>query len=273
MTHRDCTLTRRDAVRILTCGVAYGLLVPETTRAVTQALVPLGTDRYASYPNSKGSTWIIEGVDFPLDQSSVPGTMNVIVRGDRVTLTGAIVLPGYSLSILARELICLPGASITTVGHTLGSDYTGGHANVGVDGSSFKAGIGGNGGDILIVVGSMTGSLQLDASGGKGGGAMSGGPGLSGKPGSPATEYSPGGNGTDGQLGGLAGVPGNGGNGGNISVGALNGSFLANTRSDAGPPGAVGTNGDSGAAGAAGLGKSGRHWIIGNDCLPPNAPR
>jgi hypothetical protein len=248
--------TRRDAIKTIV-GAAVSLGVLSRPLRASLILVPLGEDRFIQLDDKASVTRSIEGIDFTLDQSLMPGNMNVMVRGDRVTLSGVLSMPGMNVTIVARELTCVSGAAISTVGKVGDHNYKGVTAPPGADGASADAGK--RGGQIIIYAGKLIGELTLDASGGAGGDAMNGGIGLQGNPGQNATRDHGGGAGNPGRPGGLAGTPGAGGSGGDITVGAIAGTPLANIqcKSSGGTAGNPATNGTPGAGGSGGSPRSG----------------
>jgi hypothetical protein len=198
--------SRRDALRVFVGCVAFSLTRTYVSVAAPSPLVPLGEDRFSQRFDATTNTQTIEGLDFVLNQTLTPAGKHLIVRGDHVTLDGAISLPGNDVTIIARTLNCASGASISTKGRVGNPDYTGdtalpGKNGAGIDNDGQKpGGPGGNGGKITIVVGQLIGNLQLDVSGGPGGAAQNGGIGLDGSPGTPANRQHSGGQGTPGQC-------------------------------------------------------------------------
>jgi hypothetical protein len=248
--------TRRDAIKtIFGAAVSYGILSRSSFAAAE--LVPLGEDRFIQLDDQKSGTRVIEGTDFTLDQSLMPGNMSVVVRGDNVTLSGVLSMPGANVTIVARQLNCVSGATISTVGKVGAPNNKGVTASPGNSGT--PAGAGKDGGRIIVYAGTLIGDLTLDASGGLGGDAMNGGVGLDGSPGQNATRGQNGGAGGPGQPGGLAGAPGAGGNGGDITVGVIAGTPIANIhcKSDAGMAGKSALNGSPGTGGRGGAPASG----------------
>jgi hypothetical protein len=259
MINYGMNIDRREGLRLIVKGfstILIGSVISTATRS--EILVPLGLDRFSQKTDAKTNTRIIEGLDFNLEQSLIPANINVVVRGDRVNLSGPIVLPGYNVTILCRELNCSAGAAISTTGKLGNPTYKGVTAAPGSDGAK-DTGRGGDGGTIIIMVGSLSGQISLDASGGNGGDAENGGMGLPGTPGSAAVNGHDGGPGSSGHVGGLAGVPGSGGSGGAITVGAIDGSAAGQIRAASGQElgGAPGVNGRSGAGGPGGPSASG----------------
>lgn len=229
----------------------------------------LGQDVFSRQENTENNTVTIEALDLTLNQGYMPANRHLIVRGDHITISGSISLPGYNVTIMARQINCQSGATISTTGNVGAPSYTIAAA-VGQDGAGAgqsgvpAGGRGQDGGQITIIAGEITGSLQLDASGGAGGNAQDGGIGQSGSPGPPAYQNHPGGPGTPGHVGGLAGVPGAGGNGGAVRVGALQNIATASItgKSSGGAAGNPGHNGASGAGGPGGPAESGTQTIV-----------
>lgn len=252
----------------------------------------------------QGDTLYIMGVTLNLDQGdipyatppngvAVPGTQDVLIYADTVTLGGAVTNPGRKIQIVARRL-AVTAASTIDVSGPAGSPNTppgvlpdqpnqsyGSAGANGVDG-----GAGGNGGSIILYVAELTGAaegstpatLTLNADGGAGGRGQDGGAGIQGAPGQPGVtpvwypnmEPGPG----CGGLGGDAGNAGNGGNGGNggavtVNVVASIQPSLLTTSVTAGGGGAGGTagqygQGGPGYGGGGGWGPPGRPGRYGN---------
>jgi hypothetical protein len=275
-------MTRRGLIRLLVGGAAFAALGGRWSAAASGLLVPAGDDRFFTRLDTDTNTRIIEGIDFVLDPTLLPATSNVIVRGYQITVATGLSLPGGDITIFARELVCKPGAAISTAGYKgqpsysiqtaapavgLGSPGNDGATRGSVQGVGLhpNVGDGGHGGNITIITALLSGQISLDASGGAGGDAESGSDGAPGKPGADATPTSAGQQGGAGGIGGKAGQPGNGGDSGNVWFGLLGvapagqGTMLAN----GGAPGVPGHNGHSGAGGRSGLAGSGQYWHMG----------
>lgn len=277
-------LTRRDALKLISGGAAGIYLGLDCLVASADVLVPLGDDRFFSRLDSQlntPGTQIIDGVNFTLDQTMIPATHHLIVRGYEITLSGPLSLPGYNISILAQKLNCEATTTISTAGIIGSPSYTNLHADpapalgkngndgapaTSVNGLHAPAGRGGNGGNITILAQSLTGQLVLQTNGGAGGDAESGSDGAPGTPGANASPpNNPGVQGGPGGQGGHAGVPGNGGSAGSIRVGTLV-SLQANqiqTATQGGPPGQPGKNGTPGAGGPSGTAGQGTYTHLG----------
>lgn len=280
MKNPELLLTRRDALQLLSSGVAAMYLGLDCRLAKADVLVPLGDDRFFSRLDSQlntPGTQIIDGVNFTLDQTMIPATHHLIVRGYEITLNGPLSLPGYNILILAQKLNCGAGTTISTAGTTGSPSYTNSHAApptglgqdghdgapaTSTDGLHAPAGKGTNGGNITILAQSLTGQLILQAPGGAGGDAESGSDGAPGTPGANASPPNhPGVQGGPGGQGGHAGVPGNGGNAGTIRVGTLVGLQTSQIQSATmgGPSGNPGQNGKPGTGGPSGTAGQGTY--------------
>jgi hypothetical protein len=254
--------SRRDLFRLgLECAASTFLIsLPFGLAAHARDLVPEGEERFFR-DDTDPIAHLIEGLEFTLEQSMLPGR-SVVIRGDIVRLGSVLMLPGHNISIFARRFVCGVGARIDTRG-TIGSpNYIAQRAQ---DGGSFGApgsdGAGGGpgipGGAIQIVVGQLEGILELEASGGDGGGAQGGGNGAAGRDGEDWREgFERGGNGTPGGIAGIAGSPGRGGDGGTIKAIYQNITPQSDIRalSKGGAFGAKGVHGKSGIGGHAGAG-------------------
>lgn len=244
------TFTRRVFV-LVTAVVLVPAPVSQAFAAPEDSFPAIGSDRYSTRYESTTDTYYIEGDDFDLTPDLLPASKHIVVRGGRISLAGTLTTKGQSLTIIARELTSVGGATIITIGPD-GEGKKGVAAKIGESG--LDGGDGTPGGDVTVLVGTLSTSLHVDASGGAGGAAGNGGEGTQGTAGPNATRQSIGGDGGKGGLGGLAGKPGNGGNGGKIFIGALTKIEPATVswKSAGGAAGEPGKNGPSGAGGFAG---------------------
>jgi hypothetical protein len=228
-----------------------------------QDVLPLGFDTLYRNISADGKSELICYSDVDLAGGLVPGTRATVVLADRITINGLFARPGLDLTLLAREIICDTKATIDVSGGPPDTDFTNATAkngqNPGENGAAGRSGSPGKrGGNIRIFAGSVIGKLLINANGGAGGGAESGGTGAQGTTGSNWTTKSVAGNGGPGGAAGPAGTPGTGGDGGTVLVKTLDASFsVATATVTRGNPGAPGSNGGPGLRGTHGQGGSG----------------
>lgn len=255
-------LSRRECLKSISAGVGL-LIVP----ASLFAQVSVGRKDDAAVVldatvSGDGSTYFLDAIDITLDQSHITGAKAFVVRTDILRIASSISLPGQNVTLLARQIICGPGAKIITKGPRPANSFTKaaapGGSTPGDHGASGRNGDNGpDGGAVTLYAQSFAGTLMIDSSGAAGGDAESGGQGARGKNGLNAHGTTAGGDAGQGGQGGPAGTPGNGGNGGNIRVYILSadGNLPAIGHTTAGgAPGASAQNGAPGGPGTPGQG-------------------
>lgn len=255
-------LTRRECLKGISAGAGF-LFVPVSIYAQTV----VGRKDNASFVldatmSGDGSTYVLDAIDITLDQSHVTGAKTFVVRADVLRIASTISLPGQNVTLLAREVICGPGAKIITKAPPPEKSFTkvtaASGAKPGDSGAPGRNGDNGlDGGAVTLYAQSFEGTLTIDSSGASGGDAENGGPGARGKNGLDAHGMTAGGDAGQGGQGGPAGTPGNGGNGGNVSVYILSvdGAFPSIAHiTTGGDPGATAQNGAPGGPGTPGKG-------------------
>ena len=217
-------------------------------------------------------------IDTTLTQDMMPAGKDLIVYGDNITINSALSLPGQTLTIIARTVTLGDGASIDLSGldatnpwqnkATNGNPGASSSAPDATDGSKGATGAAGaNGGQLVIVAETISGTMQFTSNGGAGAPGQGGGDGGTGLNGADGAAYEvdpnnigndpehrhmwqillhdglPGATGGRAGAGGAGGKGGAGGNGGAVNVGY-----------DVGPPPNITCTCEAGAGGAGGAG-------------------
>lgn len=208
----------------------------------------------------------IYSFNLDLSNEKVPKDNDLYVFAYSVVVTGEINSAGRSIKIVCNELIVTDGALFDLRGPEASPNFANQTAkdgqNPGAKGDDgANGGDGPNAGSLTVVCNTLTGVLNVNASGRPGGGAQSGGTGAVGQAGSnnPAL----GSTGAPGQPGGpagKAGKPGKGGDGGEVlvyTVAALSSGQLVAAVAE-GSSGSPGVHGHPGNGGAGGSGASGQ---------------
>jgi hypothetical protein len=214
------------------------------------------------------------GEDITVTADMVPGSKHLFIRGDRVRLSADISLPGRTVAIFCRTLVCDAKRTIDVSGAKPGAKLARAKSGTaaGEAGSNGVTGnAGASAGQIRLVADSLEGTLILRANGGAGqegqdgGSGAIGGAGLAGKSGKPFSKkpvgyaYKDGEPGKQGKKGGAAGTGGAGGAGGTAGIVhvSLVGAPAAKqvlVQAEPGPGGGGGLPGDAGGGGPGGLG-------------------
>lgn len=225
------------------------------------------------------SSVTITCISIELTPESVPKAQNLTVYADEVTIKGRLKLSQQNVTIHTQRIIVDGDSAIDVSGKDgqnaseikagLGS-YPGGHGVKGDDG-----GIGGNGGNVLIIAKEIQGGLSIISNGGLGGRAQNGGDGSIGYTGGDGDDAHcenydghAGGKGRTGGSGGNAGAGGfgrRGGNAGSINVKLIQlpSAGLLTLQADGGRGGRDGDHGSAGQGGPGGRGGRNSSWSEG----------
>lgn len=218
---------------------------------------------------------VVEVDGFELDLVAAIGSesdLDLQVTADVVVIRGRISCPGKSVSIVARKIVGLDGATLDVSGRR-SAGFAAGHraddgTSPGQSGSRGAAGpMGENGGSIELDAEEFAGAIALRADGGDGGRGQDGGHGAAGTVGADGGEPRHGGDGDFPGSPGLGGGPGgnaggggdggDGGSGGRIAarfvIRPAAGAILLSTNGGAagqgGTPGSPGNGGTGGRGG------------------------
>ncbi len=249
-------MDRRSFLQFATAGLASAQFSGGTAagqEATKEIFKKIYEDQFHSYLNEEAGRFEVRSIELALHQDMVPMDRSLAVFADTIILdTRVSVIGPNSIFLIARQFICSGEAELSTRGAHGSPSYTGTSADLGQDGAS-DTGHGSNGGDIVIYAGIITGTLTIDASGGTGGDAQSGGKGATGAAGDITAPDQFARSGKTGGAGGRAGTPGNGGNTGKVTVNTASepepNSYTIQINSKAGAAGHPGRHGDPGDGG------------------------
>lgn len=198
-----------------------------------------------------GSQFLFQSTDFVLSPSTITPSGNLCVFADRLTIRGACVLPGRDVFLFARELIVEEGAIIKLDGVAPPNGVLPNHGiNAGDPGAAGATGVSGSaGGNLRVLVGSISGTFAASTTGGAGGVGQAGG---NGQIGTAGYQVTPGGRGGNAGEGGQGGVGGPAGALELFHVGELSSTNIPKLSSNGGLGGDAGADGQPGPGGAAG---------------------
>ena len=203
---------------------------------------------------------VYQCVEIILDQSKIGPGRDLVIVADVLTIAGEIKAPGQNITLVARQIISMPGAIIDCSG--LNATPLGARAQDGISAGSpgldgLKGDPGGKAGNISIICSDLIGELSLLAKGGDGATGQGGGLGQKGAKGPKGNDASASHKPTSGLVGFKGGQAGNGGpggdgmDGGKILVKWKTGTApralaLGGNRGEIGKPGDPGEGGDGG---------------------------
>jgi hypothetical protein len=264
-------LNRRKILHLGLIGAALPLALRSAPNFVTSALAADPTIDLNRFAEAKTLT----GVNLKLPSGLLKTGKSTVIWTDTLVLAGSYETDGGSLLIVARRI----EAGADTVLSTKGADALvslQGRANdggrPGDPGSPGANGANGkSGGDIVLILEELAGSLSFDARGGNGANGQSGGNGAVGSAGGQGPQCT---NGARGGTGGSAGPGGKGGDGGDgglvwvqygssVDVSKIKSAFSAGT------PGRAGQNGVPGGGGPGGPGGPAFAPLPERGCGPP----
>jgi hypothetical protein len=230
------------------------------------------------FAEETGGCLLITCTNLLLDDAGIPGSKDIVIKGDSIRLRGILRLPGHSVRIFARKLQVEEGTVVDVSGidqtavlpRAVSASAPGAHGSDGGPGAP-----GQDAGTIVVFAESIRGKLTLKANGGRGGSGQDGGhgaPGATGPNGRDNNTESPGNNqgspGSPGEKGGDGGTGGLGGPGGAAGTIVVKTVLpvepgLVTVEAVAGKGGIGGKGGREGPGGAGGLGGTGKscHYV------------
>lgn len=225
-----------------------------------------------------------------LTQAEMPARKDLYVYGDDITIGSALSIVGQNMTIVARKVTLLPGASVDLSGWdavpTLSDKAENGAPGASAQNPDAKDGMfgnggngGENGGNLVLVGGTIGGSISVTSKGGNGSKGQNGGDGGTGLDGARGDDYRTtnddrtlvhdglrGVNGGREGAGGVGGPGGIGANGGTVTIGFATGPApgvaVSCPGGAGGPAGKAGANGGRAGQGGAG-GANGKFIAIG----------